>query len=148
LNSDKRVLTVIDVAETSFISLDENTLVADAAKSLYERESDTIIVTRNDAKSGVRIPVGIVTQRDLIFRVVAQNKGPFKANIGSIMSAPVIVIQREAPLQEALEIMKQNKFSRLPVVTNSGDIIGLITMKMLVQKASLGRKSEANSETS
>jgi CBS domain-containing protein len=144
----KEKRTVLDVADTSFLNLDEKTLVAEAAKTLYERESDTIIVTRADPKLGVRIPVGIVTQRDLIYRVLAQNKGPFKVDVGSIMSSPVTTIGRESTVNEALEIMKQNRFSRLPVVAKTGEIIALVTMKMLVRNVSVEDTSQRNSKTS
>jgi CBS domain-containing protein len=136
-------LTVGDVFDPSFVSLDENVLIADAAKTLYERESDCIIVTRNDPVMGVRIPVGIVTQHDIIFRVVAQSKDPFKITLGCIMSSPVRVIHRDASISKALEIVKQQRFSRLPVVTKTGEIIGVVTMKMVVRKVPLKNHSES-----
>ena len=68
---------VRDIVDTAFVTLDENTLVAEAAKALYAQERCTIVVTRLDTGTGQRIPVGIITERDIIFRVVAQNQGPF-----------------------------------------------------------------------
>ena len=137
-------LVVQDVADVAFVSLDESVLVSEAAKALYDREADTIIVTRNDPKLGVRIPIGIVTQRDLIYRVIAQNKGPFKVNLGSISSSPVTVVHREIPAIKALEIMKDKRFNRLPVVTKTGEIVGLVTMEMLVRKLPLKRLADAS----
>ncbi len=131
--------TVDDIADESFISLDENTLVAEAAKTLYEREGCSIVVTRNDPKTGLRVPAGIVTERDIIFRVVAQNKGPFKITLSRIMSSPVTVIEAGSPMTDALEIMKEKRFNRLPVVTKSGEMIGLVTMEMLMRKLPLRR---------
>jgi CBS domain-containing protein len=131
--------TVRDIMDTAFISLDEKTLVADAAKSMYETEGDTIIVTRTDPKLGVRIPVGIVTQRDLIYRVISQNKGPFKVDLGSIMNSPVTVLHQSAPVKKALEMMKEHGFSRLPIVTKTGEIVGLVTMQMVVRKLPLDK---------
>ena len=72
-----------DTANQAFVSLDENALVADAAKALYERKECSVIVTGNDTTSDARIPVGIITERDIIFRVVAQNRGPFKVSSGT-----------------------------------------------------------------
>lgn len=131
--------TVDDIADESFISLDENTLVAEAAKTLYEREGCSIVVTRNDPETGLRVPAGIVTERDIIFRVVAQNKGPFKITLSRIMSSLVTVIEAGSPMTDALEIMKEKRFNRLPVVTKSGEMIGLVTMEMLMRKLPLRR---------
>lgn len=136
---DAREPTVEEIADTSFISLDENTLIADAAKTLYEREGCTIVVTQKDPKTGLRVPVGIVTERDIIFRVVAQNRGPFKVTLSKIMSSPVTVIDTDSSIVKAVEIMKEKGFNRLPVVARGGEMTGLVTMEMVMRKLPLKR---------
>jgi CBS domain-containing protein len=125
---------VIDIVDTSFVSLDENTIVAEGAKALYEQESCSIIVTRHDPYGGQRIPVGIVTERDIIFRVVAQNKGPFKVMLKDIMSAPITTIDPDKSLEEALAVLKKKEINRLPVIHKNGALIGLVTTEMIVRK--------------
>lgn len=127
---------VKDIASTTFLSLDEDTLVAEAAKALYKQETCTIIVTHYDSTSGQRIPVGIVTERDIIFRVVAQNKGPFKVTLKDIMSSPIITIDSDKSAKSALAVLKQNGINRLPVV-NNGTLIGLVTTEMIARKLSV-----------
>ena len=129
------------IADKTFVSLDEGTLVASAAKTLYEQEGCSIIVTRND--KGIRTPVGIVTERDIIFRVVAQNRGPFKVTLKDIMSAPLIAIDSEKSTKDALTIFKQKKINRLPVVGKNGELVGLVTTRMIVQKLPLDKVAEA-----
>jgi CBS domain-containing protein len=107
--------------------------VAEAAKTLYEQESCTIIVTHYDSTSRQRSPIGIVTERDIIFRVVAQNKGPFKVTLKDIMSSPIITIDSDESAEKALAILKQNGINRLPVV-NKGNLIGLVTTEMIARK--------------
>jgi CBS domain-containing protein len=125
---------VKDMASTTFVSLDEDTLVAEAAKTLYEQESCTIIVTHYDPTSRQRRPFGIVTERDIIiFRVVAQNKGPFKVTLKDIMSFPIITIDSDESAEKVLAILKQNGINRLPVV-NKGNLIGLVTTEMIARK--------------
>ena len=125
-----------EIASTTFVSLDEDTLVAEAAKALYKQETCTIIVTHYDRNSRQRIPIGIVTERDIIFRVVAQNKGPFKVTLKDIMSSPIITIDYNKSAKEALTLLKQNGINRLPVV-NEGILIGLVTTEMIVHKTSV-----------
>ena len=122
-----------DLANQAFVSLDENALVAEAAKALYEREECSVIVTGSDAASQARIPVGIITERDIIFRVVAQNRGPFKVKLRDIMSHPLITIQDEMSTSKALSTMKRRNVTRLPVVDKKGRLVGMITMKSLVR---------------
>jgi CBS domain-containing protein len=96
---------VRDIVDTVFVTLDENTLVAEAAKAMYTQERCTIVVTHLNASTGQRIPVGIITERDIIFRVVAQNRGPFKLKLKDIMSAPIITIDADKSVEEAMAIL-------------------------------------------
>src|ERR687895_2511257 len=132
----RRYHRVRDVIDTAFIALDENTLVADAAKALYVQERCTIVVTHLDVGKGKRIPVGIITERDIIFRVVAQNRGPFKITVKDIMSAPLITIDADKSVEEAMEILNKHKINRLPVVHDSS-IIGILTTEMVLSNVSI-----------
>jgi CBS domain-containing protein len=135
---DNRVRNIVD---TAFVTLDENTLVAEAAKALYTQERCTIVVTRLDASTRQRIPVGIITERDIIFRVVAQNRGPFKIMLKDIMSAPIITIDGDRSVEEAIEILNKYKINRLPVVHDSS-IIGIVTTGMIVSKVSIEKHAD------
>jgi CBS domain-containing protein len=132
---------VRDIVDTAFVTLDENTLVAEAAKALYAQERCTIVVTHLDAGTGQRIPVGIITERDIIFRVVAQNRGPFKIILKDIMSAPIITIDGDRSVEEAIEILNKHKINRLPVVHDSS-IIGIVTTGMIVSKVSIEKHAD------
>jgi CBS domain-containing protein len=134
--------TVRDIVDTAFVTLDENTLVAEAAKALYAQERCTIVVTHLDAGSGQRIPVGIITERDIIFRVVAQNRGPYKVTLRDIMSAPVITIDADKSVEEAMVILNKHKINRLPVVHDSS-IIGIVTTGMVMNNISIEKHDDA-----
>src|SRR5919107_6442375 len=137
----KRYHRVRDVIDTAFIALDENTLVAEAAKALYVQERCTIVVTHLDVDKGKRIPVGIITERDIIFRVVAQNRGPFKVTLKDIMSAPLITIDADKSVEEAMAILNKYKINRLPVVHDSS-IIGIVTTEMIMSKVSIEKHAD------
>jgi CBS domain-containing protein len=122
------------LADKAYITLDENTLVAQGAKTLYEQEGHTIVVTR-DAGAGGRSPVGIVTERDIIFRVVAQNKGPFKVSLKDIMSSPLISVRSDTPEKQALSILKEKKINRLCVLNERGELEGLLTTEMIAKRS-------------
>jgi CBS domain-containing protein len=126
-------MKVRDLANEAFVSLDENALVAEAAKALYEQEACSVIVTGTEAVSNARIPIGIITERDIIFRVVAQNRGPFKIKLRDIMSHPLITIADDMPASKGLSMMKRRNVNRLPVVDKKGRLVGLITMQNLVR---------------
>jgi CBS domain-containing protein len=133
---------VRDIVDTAFVTLDEYTLIAEAAKALYAQERCTIVVTHLDAAAGQRVPVGIITERDIIFRVVAQNRGPFKAKLKDIMSAPIITIDADKSIEEALAILKKHKINRLPVVHDSS-IIGIVTTGTILNNISIEKHADA-----
>jgi len=135
-------LKVKDMADRTFISPDQDTLVAEAAKTLYEQKGCSVIVTSNDRNAGRRIPIGIVTERDIIFRVVAQNRGPFKVTLKDIMSSPIVTVHSEKWPKEALDILKHKKINRLPEVDGDGQLVGILTTQMIVQKLPVDKMAE------
>jgi CBS domain-containing protein len=70
--------------------------------------------------------LGIVTERDILTKVVARNKVPSKVKLEDIMSYPLITIAPNTSIREASEIMQKKNIRRLPVVVN-GDLTGIIT---------------------
>nr|MDQ3968723.1 CBS domain-containing protein [Thermoproteota archaeon] len=127
---------VIDFADKDFVSLDGNTLVAEAARIMYERDICSVIVTRNDSERPLRQSVGIITARDFLHRVVAQSKGPFKLALRDIMSTPLITINKDTSTNDAMMLMKGKNITRLPVINEAGEVLGIVSLRTLVSRAS------------
>lgn len=73
-------------------------------------------------------PIGIITESDIIKKVVANNLLGSKVTVEEIMSSPIIVIDPYSPLEEAMKTMGKCNIRRLPVV-EKGKLIGIITHK-------------------
>jgi CBS domain-containing protein len=71
-------------------------------------------------------PVGIVTEKDMIVKVISRNKLPSEVLLKDIMTSPLIVISPQTSLREAAQIMLKKGIRRLPVVEN-GKLVGIIT---------------------
>src|SRR5919108_6075676 len=127
---------VIRFADKDFVSLDENTLVAEAARIMYERDVCSVIVTRNDTTKSFRQSVGIITPRDILQGVVAQSKGPFKLILKDIMSTPLIIINEDASTNGAISLMKRKNITRLPVINEEGEILGIVSLKAILSRIS------------
>jgi len=127
----------IDFADNDFVSLDENTLIAEAARVMYERDVCSVIVTRNDSESLLRQSVGIITARDFLHRVIAQSKGPFKLGLKDIMSTPLIIVNKNTLINDAIKLMKSKNITRLPVINEeAGEVLGIVSLRTLVARAS------------
>jgi len=97
------------------VTIDINKSVVDAATLMNEKTIGCLVVVNKD------VPVGIVTERDVVRKAVAKNL-PSHVKISEIMSTPLITIDPDSSLREAARLMLKNKIRRLPVVkTNKLD---------------------------
>ena len=71
-------------------------------------------------------PIGVVTDRDIVCRVVAEGKNPAAHSAEQCMTSPVITVQTDASLDDVLETMQRNQIRRLLVVDEEGCCAGII----------------------
>jgi CBS domain-containing protein len=86
---------------------------------------DVIVVDSN--QEGARIPIGIVTDRDILVETIALDIDAKLFTAGDLMTSPVTTVIEDASVVEALAVMRSKKVRRLPVVTHSGTLFGIIT---------------------
>jgi CBS domain-containing protein len=79
-------------------------------------------------------PIGIVTEQDIVNKVVAQDQDPSKLQISDIMSTPLITIDPDADLLQAAKVMREHAIRKL-VVTRGNIIYGMITAKDIANHA-------------
>ncbi len=75
--------------------------------------------------------LGTVTERDIVYRVVAESKSPFKTTLKEIMSSPVITVDEETTVKDSIALMRQNGIRRVPVVKR-GQVLGVLTLKSII----------------
>lgn len=114
----------------TFLKIPSSDSITNAAKKMLEANATEAIVC-NDANN----PIGIVTERDVLYRVVAAGKDPTSTKVLEIMSAPIVYVDENAPIAEPLLKMHDLRIRRIGV-KREGQIIGLITQNSIVSKAS------------
>jgi len=110
---------VKDVMTKTVITVEANKTVIEAAALMAENDVGNLIVMDDNT------PIGIVTERDFVRRVLAKEK-PSKTKISEIMSTPLRVIDPDAPLKEAARRMVRKRIRRLPVIKDN-KLVGIIT---------------------
>jgi len=123
--ADSILLRIKDVMVTKVITINLDQSVKHAANIMCRLGIGCLIVT--DAE---RI-IGIVTERDLLQRVIVVSADPEKTLIKHIMSEPVVTADPEMMMEEAVRLMVQFKIKKLPVVEHEGDkekLVGLVTL--------------------
>jgi CBS domain-containing protein len=115
------VMLVKDIMTKKVVTIDVNKTTKQAAELMKKTRRGSIIVTRKNK------PVGIVSDSDLIKRIVAKNLLAGKIKIKNVMSKPLITIKPEDTILEAVKKMKKSNIHRLPVVVE-GEIVGMVSL--------------------
>lgn len=108
--------------EVVFAQRDES--VAAAAKLMRERHVGCLVVV--DEEGGKRVPVGMLTDRDITVSVVAPGLDPEAILVGDVMSSELLSVEEDAGIAETVELMRVRGIRRLPVTGRGGALIGLI----------------------
>jgi CBS domain-containing protein len=103
------------------ITVDPQTSVSDVAQLMLNHRIGSVIITQ-DAK-----PVGIITERDLVRRVLAFETTPESISVMEVCSKPVIALLDLDSVEDAIELMKRHKIRLLVIVNRNDEVIGLLT---------------------
>jgi len=119
-------LKVEDVMVEDVITVEAGATVRKAVSLMNQNEIGCLIVVKQGKA------IGILTERDMLTRVLAQGRDPERTRVSEVMSAPLVVADPDMELEEAARLMFKMKVKKLPVVTN-GQLIGLITLTDLAR---------------
>jgi CBS domain-containing protein len=117
-----REVIVKEAMKTNLAIIDPDLTVLDAAKLMKKRKIGNVLVVQK------KLLIGILTESDIIKKVVAEAKNPKDVKIKDVMTTPVIIIDSFVSLEEAMKTMGKCNVRRLPVVENN-ELIGIITQK-------------------
>ena len=122
------------------VSLDKKKSAKDGADLMVKSNVGSVVVS-----DGGNL-VGIVTERDMLKKVLAAGKDPAKVSLGEIMSSPLLTIETSKGLGDATSMMLQHKIRRLIAVEN-GKMVGIFTQRDLQQKVYEVFRSLAENQT-
>jgi CBS domain-containing protein len=106
----------------------EEESVRDAAQRMRDRGVGTLIVVDGESR-----PLGILTDRDLVTRVLAAARDPAGTRVSEVMTQDPRVVYEETPIEDALRLMRQRAVRRLPVVDREARLTGLISSDDLLE---------------
>ncbi len=116
-------MLVKDVMSSPVVTISEDSTANRAAELMETDKLGCIIVTTKEGK-----PLGVITERDLVVRVLAKNLKPDAARSGEVMTSPLITIEPDATIAEAARRMSRLDVRRLGVIYK-GQLIGLLSSK-------------------
>lgn len=127
-------LCVNDVMVREVITIDSEQSAKNAARLMAKFGISGLVVLREEEL------VGILTERDILTRVVASGQNPENITVKEIMTEPIIVVNPMMPLDKAVRIMFQEKIKKLPVVTKVEENLRLVGILSLTDIARLHPK--------
>jgi CBS domain-containing protein len=123
--------SVKDIMTKNVITIGVDKTVFEAAELMTSKSIGCLVIVDNE------VPVGMVTERDFLRRIVAK-RASLDAKISEIMSKSLITVDPEASVKEAAQLMAANKIRRLPVVKQN-KIVGIVVASDFVRQ--MGKKS-------
>lgn len=127
------MLTLKDIMAPKVFRVESDTTIRDAARIMASKDLGSLLVTR------AHEPAGIVTESDMVRRVLAQDLNPDTHPVEEIMSAPLITVDTSLTILEARDRMDQERVRHL-LVTEGGEIRGVVSVRDLIHKPRLGRR--------
>jgi CBS domain-containing protein len=123
--------TVKDLMTKEVLTIDSNKTIIEAAALMSQNDVGDLVVMENNT------PVGIVTERDFVRRILAVGKST-NTSVSEVMSTPLRVIDPEAPIKEAARRMVSKGIRRLAVIKDN-KLVGIITVTDFARH--LGKKT-------
>ena len=117
---DVEGMKVGDAMTRGVICVDVDDTVQEAAEVMKKNDISSVIVTKKGDG------IGIITERDIICKIVAENNNPREATVKDVMTSPLITIKPDTEIDDAARIMRDKNIRRL-VVADKDKIIGVIS---------------------
>jgi CBS domain-containing protein len=115
-------MLVKDICRRDVDTATYDEIALDVARRMRDRQVGTVVVV-DDGR-----PVGILTDRDLVVRVIAEGLDPQATRVSGVMTPSPTTIHEDATIVTAVGYMRQGRFRRLPVVGRDGCLLGIVAL--------------------
>lgn len=116
-------MRIADICSQRVVCVGPDASISEAAQLMHHQDVGALVVTRD----GKREPVGIVTDRDIVTRIVVSGKDPRDAPVSGAMSGALATCRGNHDLLDVMEMMRQRGIRRVPVVDAQSELIGIVT---------------------
>lgn len=120
------------LCERDVVVAGPETTVAEAAKLMRSQHVGSVVVVDRKA-GGLGVPLGVVTDRDIVVEVVATGLDANVITVSDIMAQEIVSLRADADPHYAMRLMRARGLRRLPVVTPAGHLVGLVAFDDLLE---------------
>ena len=124
-------MTVSDLMTAAAVTDAADDTLAEASARMWQQQTGSLLIMEGDKLNG------IVTERDVL-RVVAEGKDPKATTVREIMTTDLVTVSPNESIKGAAEIMFEKWFRHLPVVTDEGKVVGILSLRDLLSLVAEG----------
>lgn len=124
-------MPISEICNREVIVMQRDSTTLEAAKLMRQHHVGDVVVVED--RGGVRVPVGVVTDRDLVVEIMAPELDQTVITVGDIMAHNLVTVKGNTGVFEAIQYMRAKGVRRLPVVDESGGLVGILTLDDLLE---------------
>ena len=124
-------MPISELCNREVVIVKPNDSALEAAKLMRQHHVGDVVVV--EVRDGIRVPVGIVTDRDLVVEIIAPELDAKAITVGDFMVSGLVSVKENAGVFEAIEYMRAKGVRRLPVVNDGGGLVGILTLDDLLE---------------
>jgi CBS domain-containing protein len=125
------MMPIGEICNRDTVIVKRDDTVLEAAKLMRQHHVGDVIVV--EERGGVTVPVGIVTDRDLVVEIMATELDPDVITVGDIMEQELVTVNEGVGVFEAIQYMRSKTVRRLPVVDKDNALVGILTLDDLLE---------------
>jgi CBS domain-containing protein len=125
-------MNVSELSNPFVVVAQRTTPLPEAARLMREHHVGSLVVVDESGKG--RVPVGMLTDRDIVVAVVAGEVDPRTLTAGEVMSGELATLLPTDPAESALRLMRRRGIRRVPVVSEAGTLTGIVSLDDLLEK--------------
>ena len=123
-------MTTGQVCNREVVFVHQQASIPEAARLMREHHVGDLVVIKE--KTGKRVPVGILTDRDIVLEVIAEGVAMEDVSVGDIMSNNLVTARESDGLLETIKVMRAKGVRRLPVVNDDNELVGILSVDDLI----------------
>ncbi len=123
-------MSIGEICNREIIVVQRDDTVLQAAKLMRQHHVGDLLAV--EERDGRRVPVGIITDRDLVVEIIAPELDAAVITVGDIMVTKLATVKESSGVFEAIQYMRSKGIRRLPVVDDDGGLVGIVTLDDLL----------------
>lgn len=124
-------MSIGEVCNREVVIMNRDESILDAARLMREQHVGDVVVV--EQREGTPVPVGILSDRDIVIEVLAKEVSPDSVSVGDIMSTQLLIARETDEILDTIKSMRTGGVRRMPVVDETGALVGILALDDFIE---------------